>query len=551
MEFAELIKTPKLDNIIVKQPFRPPTEGTLCITSHHLIFSSRRNVGDELWLLHSMVDVVERKITGNGGIVILKCKDFRIIQLEIDTNEEFNNVSNSIEWLSNLDEPRLLYPFFYRPMFEIVEDGWSAFCIEHEFSKIQLYSDSWRISQVNKNFTICQSYPESVIVPKSITDETITAIANFRCLGRSTKANKFSDLYKLHNQAVLLRSGQPMVGTNSKRCKEDEKLINTVLGSGKRGYIIETRNQNLAQLARTKGGGFEPEVHYPLWRRVHKHIDRHSTLLDSLSKLIEVCNDTLCPMDKWLSRLESCGWLSHIKDVLMCACLVAQCVDKEGRASVLVHGAEGMDSTLQVCSIAQVILDPDCRTVHGFEALIEREWLQAGHPFATRCKHSAYTTPSARTREQSPIFLVFLDCVYQIYNQFPCSFEFNEQFLCVLFEHAYASQFGTFLENCVKQRKELNFMKKTVSLWSYLNRPEVLAEYLNPAYEPNNSVIWPSVAPQSIIMWEGMYLRWTIDQSINDKISKTVEQLKTYQKELRSKAIRLRRQLLELAVINT
>lgn len=66
-------------------------------------------------------------------------------------------------------------------------------------------------------------------------------------------------------QAVLLRSGQPMVGTNSKRCKEDEKLINTVLGSGKRGYIIETRTQNLAQLARTKGGGFEPEVHYPLW----------------------------------------------------------------------------------------------------------------------------------------------------------------------------------------------------------------------------------------------------------------------------------------------
>lgn len=44
-----------------------------------------------------------------------------------------------------------------------------------------------------------------------------------------------------------------MVGTNSKRCKEDEKLINTVLGSGKRGYIIETRTQNLAQLARTKG----------------------------------------------------------------------------------------------------------------------------------------------------------------------------------------------------------------------------------------------------------------------------------------------------------
>ncbi|RWS17140.1 myotubularin-related protein 9-like protein, partial [Dinothrombium tinctorium] len=546
MEFAELIKTPKLDNVFVKQPFRDQTEGTLCVTSHHLIFSSRKSIGDELWLLHSMVDVVERKTNVNGGVIVLKCKDFRVIQIEISGNEDFNNVANSIEWLSNLDDPRLLYPFFYRAMFDIVEDGWFAFCTEHEFSKIQMYSDSWRISYVNKNFAICPSYPESVIVPKSITDETITAIANFRCLGRFPVLSYFHKSTK----AVLLRSGQPMVGTNSKRCKEDEKLINTVLGSGKRGYIVETRNQNLAQLARTKGGGFEPEVHYPLWRRVHKPIDRHSTLLDSLSKLIEVCNDTSCPMDKWLSRLESCGWLSHIKDVLLCACLVAQCVDKEG-ASVLVHGAEGMDSTLQVCSIAQVILDPDCRTVHGFEALIEREWLQAGHPFATRCKHSAYTVPSARTREQSPIFLVFLDCVFQIYNQFPCSFEFNEQFLILLFEHAYASQFGTFLENCVKQRKELNFAKKTVSLWSYLNRPEVLTEYLNPAYDPNNSVIWPSVAPQSIVLWEGMYLRWIIDQSTNKEISKTVEKLKTYEKDLRNRAIRLRRQLLELAVVNS
>lgn len=165
----------------------------------------------------------------------------------------------------------------------------------------------------------------------------------------------------------------------------------------------------------------------------------------------------------------------------------------------MVHGAEGMDSTLQVCSLTQVILNPDCRTVHGFEALIEREWLQAGHPFATRCKHSAYTTPSARTREQSPIFLVFLDCVFQIYNQFPCSFEFNEKFLIMLFEHAYASQYGTFLANCIKERKEMNFMKKTVSLWSYINRPEVIQQYLNPSYEPNPNVIWPSVAPQSLV----------------------------------------------------
>ncbi len=46
--------------------------------------------------------------------------------------------------------------------------------------------------------------------------------------------------------------------------------------------------------------------------------------------LSKACNDTNTSMDKWLSRLESCGWLTHIKDVLSSACLVAQCMDQEG-----------------------------------------------------------------------------------------------------------------------------------------------------------------------------------------------------------------------------
>lgn len=50
------------------------------------------------------------------------------------------------------------------------------------------------------------------------------------------------------------------------------------------------------------------------------------------------------------------------------------------------------------------------------------------------------------------MFLLFLDCVWQILRQFPCSFEFNENFLIMLFEHAYASQFGTFLGNNESER---------------------------------------------------------------------------------------------------
>lgn len=39
-------------------------------------------------------------------------------------------------------------------------------------------------------------------------------------------------------------------------------------------------------------------------------------------------------MDKWLSKLESSNWLTHVKDILTCACTVAQCIDSEGKSGI-------------------------------------------------------------------------------------------------------------------------------------------------------------------------------------------------------------------------
>ena len=76
------------------------------------------------------------------------------------------------------------------------------------------------------------------------------------------------------------------------------------------------------------------------------------------------------------------------------------------------------------------------------EALIEREWLQAGHPFFLRHKKFCFAPPSSKNKIVAPTFLLFLDCICQIHCQFPCSFEFNQNFLISLFEHSYSSQFG-------------------------------------------------------------------------------------------------------------
>jgi myotubularin-related protein 6/7/8 len=76
-----------------------------------------------------------------------------------------------------------------------------------------------------------------------------------------------------------------------------------------------------------------------------------------------------------------------------------------------------------------------------------------GHKFSDRCGH--FTEDENGNKETSPIFHQFLECVWQLTQQFPCAFEFNEKFLIQLHEHAYSCQFGTFIGNNSKERSDL------------------------------------------------------------------------------------------------
>jgi hypothetical protein len=53
MEFAELIATPKLDNVILRNQLNvaESIEYRLCITAHHLILSACKEDSSELWVI--------------------------------------------------------------------------------------------------------------------------------------------------------------------------------------------------------------------------------------------------------------------------------------------------------------------------------------------------------------------------------------------------------------------------------------------------------------------------------------------------------------------
>lgn len=509
MEFSELIRTATVEDALLRRPGLPAVRGTLCVTSHHLLLSSCPRGDLELWLLLRNVDAVEKRVSGSSGTITLRCKDLRVLQLEIPGVEQCLNIASSIEALSSVDSVMMLYPFFHRPPSLSLEQGWQLFPPERHFQRVASQTSRWRLSAVNRDFSACPSYPPALVVPAAVDDDTVTKAARFRHGGRFPVLSYFH----ARNGTALLRSSQPLTGPNRRRCREDEQLLGTVLAEGDRGFIIDTRSAQAAKQARMGGGGTEPKSCYPRWRRLHRALERGRALQESFARLVEACSDPGTSMERWLGRLGSSRWLSHVKAALSTACLAAQCLDREG-SSVLVHGAEGTDTTLLVTALAQLILDPSCRTLEGFQELLQREWIEAGHPFQLRCARSAWS--HGRGKHEGPLFLLFLDCVWQLSRQFPLSLEFGEQLLLTLFDNAYASAFGSFLGSSEKERRLCRVKQSTHSLWAWLGRPQEREKLRNPLYSHNPLVIWPSVEPQSIQLWQGpnplsvpgLFLRW-------------------------------------------
>ncbi|KAB5561928.1 hypothetical protein PHYPO_G00012120 [Pangasianodon hypophthalmus] len=546
MEFSEHIKTANVEDVVLRVAFRAPRRGALCVTGHHLLFSGREE--DSTWqllLLLRNIDAIEKSVenllgypqgskanqkqrtTGSSGSIVIKCKDLRILQLDIPGMEECLNIASSIEALSSLENVTEMYPFFHRPRALRLSDPWGLSSPEQDYTHTERLWDRWRLSKVNSDFSVCPSYPGAVIVPSSVDDDTLVKAARFRQGGR------FPVLCYCHhrNGMVVMRSSQPMTGANRKRCREDELLLQAAIDESELGYVVDTRSAQQAQQARMTGGGFESKSFYRPWRRLHRHMERGKVLQESLIKLVEACGDSSHNMDRWLSKLENSKWLTHVHSALSTAGLVAECVERDGH-SVLVHGSEGTDSTLLVTSLTQLILDPDCRTFRGFLRLLEREWVQAGHPFQQRCARSAYS--HARLKYESPSFLLLLDCVWQILRQFPLALEFSEALLLRLAQEAYASDYGTFLCNNEYERHTLHVKENTHCLFRFLLQCSEREQYINPLCEHTQLAIWPSVQPQSLQLWTGLFLRWTEHTQTMDEAR---EEIRTLVKEHRREQI--------------
>lgn len=393
---------------------------------------------------------------------------------------------------------------------------------------------AWRYTEINKSFELCSSYPSEHIVPKSVSDENLAKVAGFRALRRFP-----SVVWRnCRNGAVLVRSSQPEMGFFGWRNTDDENLLSAIpqacalnpgvknkhtpredssgsdlssddssvvengmdgLTEPKKMLIIDCRSYGAAFANRAKGGGVECPEYYQSCEIQFMNLANIHSIRKSFLALRTLCSsgvDQAC----WLSGLENTKWLHNMASLLKAAILVVSANEKEGRP-VLVHCSDGWDRTAQIISLAELMLDPFYRTVEGFQVLVEREWLHFGHKFADRCGNGEHDED---VNERCPVFLQWLECVYQLHSQFPCQFQFNEAFLVKMVQHTYSCLFGTFLCNTARERLAESLDQHTVSLWSLLKDKA----FINHLYEPSadHEVLYPASHVQNLRLWSSIYL---------------------------------------------
>ena len=459
--------------------------------------------GDSYVPITSILKVIEVGKEGEVQGVQIHCKDFRSLTFTV---MEGGSVKQTKSFLSAIANPPLPSKLFAYTNKEIIlhhphqYNGWDVYHPSVEYDRLGLtWGNGWRITNVNRDYSYCATYPSSFIVPEKIDDETLIKIAQFRSKGRVMGTVWRHPV----NGATITRCSQPRVGFFLRsRSEADEKMVNEIRSLNPLSshvYLLDSRPIANAKANSLRKGGHENPSIYTNCKLLFLSIPNIHYVFDSYIKLFEICQDH-ANQERWLSALEGTNWMQMISTIISAALKIVVLIDKRN-ASVITHCSDGWDRTSQISALSQFLLDPYYRTINGFAILIEKEWISFGHMFNKRCGHTATTTD-----EIAPIFLLFLDCIYQIIHQFPCSVEFNEKLLIFLADNVYSCRFGTFLTNCEKEIKQQSLRNKTISIWTKIN--EKKEEYLNIYYRMNSQVLSPSCSLRKLQFWNSYYLRW-------------------------------------------
>ncbi|EJD74419.1 CBR-MTM-3 protein [Loa loa] len=498
--------------------------GTVYITNYRIVILDR--VKNALAIIPLLsVDTVEFWSGDPYGIQIA-CKFGRIcrlrcaseVQVELHKRLQkatYNIATNDVFAWQFAKAAKAQLPGWLKFRKETADSECSA---QKEFLRLNYNPRSWRVSEANADYSLCATYPKSVIVPNDITDDELRRA----CAARNNARFPAAVWCCAKNESVLLRSSQPCCGIFNYRFPLDEKLlecarkaVNGIAGPSSRKLLIVDCRSYTAALANrvVKGGGAESEEYYQQTEVIFCGLANIHEIRSSFHKLRTVLAG---PQDHntTLQSIQSTFWLQYLISLIDTAQKCVKALVDDGR-SVLVHCTDGWDRTTQIVTLTKIIADPYYRTFEGFKVLVCRDWIGFGHKFADRTG-----TRSSVSGESSPVFLQWLDCVHQLHQLFPDAFQFTLSYLTKLAVHCYSGLFGTFLWNSQSERENWNKDTEdaeTLSLWTFLD--ESKPEYGNVIYSPgkSNQRLHTSLHIEDLHIWKQLYIGPAIERLINEQ----------------------------------
>lgn len=368
---------------------------------------------------------------------------------------------------------------------------------------VALGSGPFRVTEQNRSYTMCPTYPPLLVVPAAMTDREVASVAEFRSKGRLP----ICSYVHASTSASIWRCAQPKRGLLNAQSAADDRHVMLLAASNrhhKRVWVADCRPELNARVNKLTGGGTESANHAHATVSFLNIANIHA-MRESLAAVRALAATGNADLDfHWLTRVEDTKWLHHVRLVLAGALRVVDAVATKG-TTVLVHCSDGWDRTGQLCALAQLLLDRHYRTLEGFMHVIEKEWVRVGHKF-----HDRVGPGVSETEEQSPVFLQFLDCVWQLLRQFPTYFEFTGELLTCIADATFSGRYGTFLGNCDRERTAWGLSTRTPSLWMHVLTHR--ATYANPFYRPGgatDSVLLPPVSTvlRQVTLWSEYYFR--------------------------------------------
>lgn len=375
-----------------------------------------------------------QKLKFNPTELILYCKDLRVIRFcfEEAGPESARKVCLAIAHYSHPADLQLLFGFEYQgrryheskeervngstprglqtPIFDRSSD-W-----DREIKRTN--ASEWRVCSINQSYAVSSSLPEHIVVPSSLTDQDLVQYASSFTDGRIPMW-----CWSHSNGSALVRMASLTDPLQQK--KTEQKIFAAITKS-------------------------HPQRNEPFRSDLDKSLPSILDIQSAFVKLRQIC--ILDPFEeseeRWLSTIENSRWLEYVRAFLKHSAEMVYHLEG-GNSSVILQEEEDRDLNCVISALMQLMLDPRYRSLIGFQSLVQKEWVMAGHRFLDRCNHL-----KKNDKEESPLFLLFLDCVWQMMNQYPAAFEFTETYLTVLSDSMWIPLFSTFLFSSSKQRAQ-------------------------------------------------------------------------------------------------